>query len=169
MSAIAGRIALRVADPLQNLHRPIDPASAAAMDLIGNEFANRLYGNAGVNILDGKGGNDLLTGGGGKDAFLFTTAPNGSTNVDTIKDFKPIDDTISLSHLAFQGLAVGSLPPGALGLGTSATQADDRIIYDKATGWLYFDQDGSGNIYAPIHFATVTAGVNLTAADFIVS
>ena len=149
--------------------RTTNNLGTAAINLTGNEFAQQIIGNNGANRIDGKGGNDLLTGGGGKDTFLFTTAANGSTNVDTIKDFKPIDDTMSLSHLAFQGLALGSLPPGALALGTSATQADDRIIYDKATGWLYFDQDGSGSAYAPVHFASVTAGVNLTAADFIVS
>jgi phospholipase/lecithinase/hemolysin len=149
--------------------RTTNNLGTAAINLTGNEFAQQIIGNNGANKIDGKSGNDLLTGGGGKDTFLFTTAPNGSTNVDTIKDFKPIDDTMSLSHLAFQDLALGSLPSGALALGTSASQADDRIIYDKATGWLYFDQDGSGSIYAPIHFATVTAGVNLTAADFIIS
>jgi Ca2+-binding RTX toxin-like protein len=149
--------------------RTTNNLGTAALNLTGNEFAQQIIGNNGANKIDGKGGNDLLTGGGGKDTFLLTTTPNGSTNVDTIKDFKPIDDTISLSHLVFQGLAVGNLPSAAWALGTSATQADDRILYDQASGWLYFDQDGSGSVYAPIHFATVSAGVSVTAADFIVS
>ena len=34
----------------------IDPGATAAMDLTGNEFANRLYGNAGANTLIGGGG-----------------------------------------------------------------------------------------------------------------
>jgi len=149
--------------------RTTNNLGTAPINLTGNEFAQQIVGNNGGNKIDGKDGNDVLTGGGGKDSFLFTTTPNASTNADTIKDFKPIDDTIALSHLSFAGLAIGNLAAGAFALGTSAAQADDRIIYDKASGWLYFDQDGSSSVYAPIHFATVTAGVNLTAADFIIS
>ena len=149
--------------------RTTNNLGTASINLTGNEFGQQITGNSGVNIIDGKGGNDVLTGGAGKDTFLFTTSPNGASNVDLIKDFKPIDDTISLSHLTFQGLGVGSLPAGAFALSSSAPQADDRVIYDKATGFLYFDQDGAGSVFAPVHFATVSAGVNLTFADFIVS
>jgi Ca2+-binding RTX toxin-like protein len=149
--------------------RTTNNLGTATINLTGNEFAQRIVGNNGANQIDGKGGNDVLSGGAGKDSFLFTTAPNGTTNVDTLQDFRPVDDTVSLSHLAFQGLAVGALPSDAFALGTAAADAGDRIIYDKATGWLYFDQDGSNGTYSPIHFASVGAGVNLTAADFIVS
>jgi Ca2+-binding RTX toxin-like protein len=150
------------------LLRTTNNLGTAAINLTGNEFAQQLIGNAGANSIDGKGGNDTLAGGSGKDMFLFTTAP-GEQNIDVIKDFRPVDDTISLDHLVFHGLAVGNLASGAFALSMSAAQADDRVIYDKATGFLYFDQDGSGIAYAPIHFATLGAGVNLTAADFIVS
>ena len=148
--------------------RTTNDLGTASINLTGNEFAQKIFGNSGANKIDGKGGSDTLTGGAGADTFLFTTAP-GPTNVDAIMDFKPIDDTISLSHLVFKGLATGALPTGAFALSTSTPQADDRIIYDKATGFVYFDQDGAGTAYAPIHFATVTAGVNLTATDFIIS
>jgi Ca2+-binding RTX toxin-like protein len=141
----------------------------SAINLTGNEFGQQILGNRGANKIDGKDGNDVLTGGAGKDSFMFTTALDQAKNVDVIKDFKPIDDTISLDHLIFAGLSAGNLPSGAFALSTSVPQADDRIIYDKATGFIYFDQDGSGSVYGPIHFATVSAGVNLTAADFIVS
>lgn len=148
--------------------RTANDSGTAAINLTGNEFGQQLVGNRGANKIDGKGGNDMLTGGAGKDTFLFTSSLDAAKNVDTIKDFRPIDDTFSLNHLVFQGLAVGNLAPGAFALGSTASQADDRILYDKATGFLYFDRDGSGTAYNPIHFATVTAGVNLTAADFIV-
>jgi hypothetical protein len=35
-------------------------------------------------------------------------------------------------------------------------------------GFLFYDQDGSGSTYAPIHFATLTTYPVLTHADFIV-
>src|SRR4029453_568023 len=104
----------------------------------------QLVGNRGANKIDGKGGNDVLTGGAGKDTFLFTAVLDEAKNVDTIKDFRPIDDTMSLNHLVFQGLAVGNLAPRAFALGSTASQADDRILYDKSTGFIYFDRDGSG-------------------------
>ena len=52
----------------------IDPASTAAMNLTGNEFANRIYGNAGVNVLIGGGGADILFGGGGNDFYRVEDA-----------------------------------------------------------------------------------------------
>jgi Ca2+-binding RTX toxin-like protein len=145
--------------------RTTDNLGTAAIDLTGNEFAQQLIGNSGANRIDGKGGSDHLTGGAGDDLFLFTTAP-GPGNVDVITDFTPADDTISLGRAEFHGL--GTLPPGAFALSTDTPQADDRIIYDKATGFLYFDEDGSGSAFAPIHFATVASGLALTSADFIV-
>ncbi|MEA3013736.1 MAG: trimeric autotransporter adhesin, partial [Sphingomonadales bacterium] len=52
----------------------IDPASAAAMDLTGNEFANILIGTAGSNTLIGGGGADILIGGGGNDYYRVEEA-----------------------------------------------------------------------------------------------
>ena len=52
----------------------IDPASTAAMDLTGNEYANILIGTAGSNTLIGEGGNDTLSGGAGNDYYRVETA-----------------------------------------------------------------------------------------------
>jgi Ca2+-binding RTX toxin-like protein len=67
----------------------------------------------------------------------------------------------------FAGLAPGGLPAGAFRTGSSAQDADDRIIYDAATGALYFDGDGNGG-GAAIQFATLGTGLSLAASDFIV-
>jgi Ca2+-binding RTX toxin-like protein len=148
--------------------RTTDNLGTSAIDLTGNVFAQQLIGNSGGNRIDGKGASDHLTGGAGDDLFLFTTTP-GPGNVDVITDFTPADDTISLGAAEFHGLTRGALPAGASALSTDTPQADDRIIYDKATGFIYFDEDGSGGAFAPIHFATVTPGLTLTSADFIVA
>jgi hypothetical protein len=58
------------------------------------------------------------------------------------------------------------LSAAAFRLGTAAGDANDRIIYDKATGNIYYDADGSGG-GAKVLFAQVTAGTTLTNADFI--
>jgi serralysin len=148
----------------------IDPGSAAAMDLTGNEFANRLYGNAGVNILDGKGGSDLLTGGAGADFFAFTTTL-GAGNVDIVADFVAGTDKIQLGGAAgqpFLSLATGALRSGTLVIGTAALDADDYLLYNSGTGALLYDADGSGG-GAAVQFATLSTGLTLTVADFIVS
>jgi Ca2+-binding RTX toxin-like protein len=142
-----------------------DYAATAAINLTGNELAQQLYGNAGANVLNGGGGADYLRGMGGADTFAFTTAL-GSGNVDAIGDFVSGSDRIALDHGIFGGVA-GALPPGAFVAGTAAQDANDRIIYDSATGNLYFDADGNG-AGAAMLFATLQAGLPLAADDFLV-
>jgi phospholipase/lecithinase/hemolysin len=138
-----------------------------AINLTGNEVAQTIVGNAGNNVLDGSGGNDALWGKAGKDMFAFTAAP-GPGNVDTIFDFLPRDDTITLENAVFAGLPAGWLAKGAFATGTAARQSDDRIIFDPLTGHLYFDPDGTGAA-AQVHFATLVGdSLKVTASDFLV-
>jgi Ca2+-binding RTX toxin-like protein len=62
---------------------------------------------------------------------------------------------------------LGALPTGAFAKGTVASQADDRLVYDAHTGNLYFDPDGVGGA-DQVLFATLSAGLKLTYADFFV-
>ncbi len=143
-----------------------DNLGTAAIDLTGNELANLVYGNAGDNVLDGKAGIDSLTGMGGADSFAFTTAL-GAGNVDYISDFNVADDSILLDDAVFAGLSLGLLAAGAFNMGSAATEADDRIIYNAATGALLFDADGLGGA-AAVQFATLSTGLALTGNDFAV-
>jgi Ca2+-binding RTX toxin-like protein len=138
---------------------------AGDIDATGNGLSNILFGNDGANVLDGKGGADVLKGGGGADMFLFSTRP-GPGNVDRIADFSVADDIIGLSSAVF-GLPVGVLRRSAFRVGTAAHDATDRIVYDPATGAIWYDADGSG-AGAAVQFATVTAGLALTNADFVI-
>jgi Ca2+-binding RTX toxin-like protein len=153
-------------------------AGTAATNATGNALNNALVGNAAINTLDGLAGrdaingglgNDVLTGGLGVDAFLFSTAL-GATNRDTITDFSVVDDSIWLDNAIFTalGAATGALAAGAFNTGAAATQADDRIIYNTATGVLLYDADGNGAT-AATQFATLTnLPTGLTSADFTV-
>lgn len=130
---------------------------------VGNDS---LSGGANDDLLYGGWGNDILRGGSGKDAFVFYTKPNGTTNIDTIRDFSVRNDTVWLDNQAFTALgASGRLKSSAFWTGDDAHDATDRIVYDRADGVLYYDQDGTGAA-AQIAFAKLSAGLKMTAADF---
>ncbi len=143
-----------------------DFASTAAINLTGNNAANQLFGNAGANVLNGGSGSDVLTGFGGADTFSFTTAL-GNNNVDRITDFQSGSDRIQLSSQVFTALPPGALLPGAFQTGSSASDADDRIIYDSTTGLLSYDPDGNGS-GAATQFAQLQPGTTLASTDFVV-
>jgi Ca2+-binding RTX toxin-like protein len=151
--------------------------NALANVINGNGAANKLSGAAGNDVLRGAGGNDTLIGGSGNDTldggagadqFLFNTTPNATTNHDNILAYSVADDTIALDQTIFTGLpTLGTLDASAFYAGTSAHDADDRIIYNSATGNIYYDADGNGS-GAQVLFAHVTAGTGLTNADFLI-
>jgi Ca2+-binding RTX toxin-like protein len=132
----------------------------------GTDFADKVNLDKGDDVLNGASGNDTLKGGKGKDTFVFDTAL-GPNNVDKIKDFDPKDDTIHLSASIFAGLATGKLDADAFTIGSGASDANDRIIYDKKSGVLSFDADGTGGI-APVEFARLGKNLDLHADDFLV-
>ena len=98
---------------------------------------------------------------------MFNTAPSGSTNFDRITDFSAVDDRILLENAVFTRLAAGGLAASLFVLGTQAQDANDRIIYQRATGTLWYDRDGTGAA-AKVAFADLADGTALTAADFLV-
>ncbi len=59
----------------------------------------------------------------------------------------------------------GALGPDAFVKGRVALDADDRIVYHRATGRLMFDADGTGEADA-VTFATLLPRTSLTADDF---
>ena len=152
--------------------------------IIGNGLNNALSGLAGDDSLDGAAGNDTLSGGDGNDLLnggsgADTIATGGGSDivlfnallgsgVDQVSDFSTAFDTIHLEDAIFVGLAQGAfLPAGALLIGAAAADADDRIIYNDATGALSFDPDGTGAA-AQIQFALFNVGLAMTEADFFV-
>ncbi len=143
----------------------------------GNSYANIITGNSGGNTLNGGGGNDtisggsgndILTGGSGKDSFVFDTAPRASGNVDRIMDFNVNDDTIVLDNTIFKAIGSnGHLSASVFSSNSTgvATDTTDRLIYEKDTGELYYDANGSlagGSVL----IAVLHANLSLTYRDF---
>lgn len=136
--------------------------------LYGNDGNDRLEGGSGNDLLAGGAGMDRLTGGSGRDIFRFDTAP-GSDNRDVITDCVVADDTIQLENAIFTRLTkAGVLAAANFRVGTKAADANDHVFYDKATGGLFYDADGSGS-GAAVQIALLGKGLALTAADFLVT
>jgi trimeric autotransporter adhesin len=141
--------------------------ATTALNLTGNSSGNTVRGNNGNNIINGGDGRDDLVGLGGQDQFLFNTALNAATNLDRILDFNVADDTILMDDAAFTTFTPGGLAAASFVIGTAAQDANDRIIYNSATGALFYDSDGTGAA-AAIQFATLSTGLGLTNLDFFV-
>jgi Ca2+-binding RTX toxin-like protein len=143
-------------------------AGTAALNLTGNGNGNEVRGNNGNNVIAGGDGNDFLTGLGGQDTFLFNTALNAASNVDQITDLTSGADRIHLENAIFTAFAAGNLAADRLFVvGTGTQDANDNLVYNRATGELFYDADGAGGA-AAIRFAEVTPNLNLTAADFFI-
>jgi Ca2+-binding RTX toxin-like protein len=136
--------------------------------LNGGLDADVLDGGEGADVLLGGAGKDRLTGGAGLDVFVFNTAPHKSTNVDVITDFARMDDTIHLDNKYLKKVGPnGKLKSDAFHLGKKAADAEDRVIYDKGTGALYYDADGTGKI-AAIKIAVLQNKPAVGLSDFII-
>jgi cysteinyl-tRNA synthetase len=97
--------------------------------------------------------------------FIFDTKL-GATNIDTIDDFAAKEDLIWLDDDIFAGAGmVGDLAKSAFWTGSKAHDKDDRVIYDKSSGKLFYDADGNGK-GAAVQFASVDKGLSLTAVNF---
>ena len=142
-------------------------SGSTATNASGNELANKLTGNGAANVLDGGAGIDALIGGAGADTFRFSVAP-GTANADTITDFVSGTDKIALAAGVFTGLATGALAPSAFHAGSAAASATDHVIYDSATGKIWWDVDGLGGAAQQL-IATLTPGAALVAGDFLIA
>ncbi|WP_230532927.1 M10 family metallopeptidase C-terminal domain-containing protein, partial [Microvirga roseola] len=114
-------------------------------------------------------GSDWLIGGTGRDIFWFDVdAPLGAGNVDTIEDFATGEDKFQLSRSVFTNASGGTyIDSWSFAVGSAATSSSHRIVYNQATGDLFYDADGSGAAAAQVKFAAVTAGSTLNWTHFL--
>jgi Ca2+-binding RTX toxin-like protein len=133
--------------------------------ITGDARANTLNGLAGKDTLNGGAGSDVLAGGDGADTFAFSDALNAKNNVDTLADFVSGTDRITLAQSVFTALSVGKLASNAFVQAAAAMTTKQHIVYNAATGDVFYDADGSG-AGAAIAFAKVTPKQTLVAADF---
>jgi Ca2+-binding RTX toxin-like protein len=138
---------------------------------------DRLRGGAGDDRLNGGSGKDVLTGGAGADVFVFDVKPRRS-HVDKIADFNVKADSIWLdarlfhSHKSFyKAMRKGSethphkMSKKYFTLGDHAKDRNDHVFYDKKTGILYYDHDGTGAA-AAVEIAHLKKHLKVTHKDF---
>jgi len=178
--------ALSVSTPLKitMANTPVITGTNSADSLVAGAGDDSLSGGAGNDTLSGGAGNDTLSGGAGddsligglgKDLFRFDTAL-ATGGVDTLADFVTGTDKIVLSAAVFAKFTAGAaLTSTNLVVGTGATakptQSTNYLIYDKATGALSYDADGSGTGAAAVQFAKIAlVGTTSTPAlsDFVI-
>jgi Ca2+-binding RTX toxin-like protein len=140
--------------------------------LFGGSGDDSIIGGLGNDEIRGGTGNDYLRGGADADTFIFDITLNATTNIDTIHAFVVNEDHIVLSDAIFNGIGA-ALEDEEFQIGAAANDIGDRIIYNQATGQLFFDPDGNtlGGA-AQTQFAVMTVNPGslmsaLTIADFV--
>jgi Ca2+-binding RTX toxin-like protein len=134
--------------------------------LIGFGGNDTLNGGVDNDLLQGGEGSDQLTGGAGADQFRFDTSL-ATGDADSITDFETGLDQIQLARAIFSTLNLGALSSSAFHAGAAAENGDHRIIYDAASGSLYYDPDGNG-AQAQIKFASIAPQSAIDATDFLI-
>lgn len=135
-------------------------------------YSDTLIGGTGNDTLIGGVGSDTLTGGTGSDNFRFDFTSEG---IDTITDFVAADDTIQiyggLPNYVYGfggGLVNGTtITTAQFALGNAAADTSDRFIYNKNTGSLFFDADGTGTSIQ-VQLASLATGLAMTSADIFI-
>ena len=134
------------------------------------------YGTLIENAIGGTGNDTLignsianqLTGGIGYDNFIFA-AQLSASNIDTLTDFNPLEDTFTLDRTIFKNLNLGDKLNTASFLVSNNAQAAEnalqRIIFNITDHTLFYDSDGLGGD-ASIEFAVVANTVQLNADMF---
>lgn len=175
----------------------IDPLNLIGTEccdrLIGTNTGNRIEGRGGNDWIEGRGGDDWLNGeagwdtlmgGLGADQFVFDSGSAFtpcSLGVDMIVDFdRSQGDAIVLSRTTFTALSslVGnSLTPNDFAVidsacngATLAAASVARIVFNQATGDLFYNQNGSCcGFGSGGRFATLSVNSSTTplqASDF---
>jgi Ca2+-binding RTX toxin-like protein len=145
----------------------IDASATNNIDIRWEGAGVDIQGNNGNNVLDAAlGRGSVLTGFGGADTFV-THGGGGPDNLLLISDFVSGTDKVRITELS-NAPAAGALDPNVFVVGAAALDADDRFVYNPATGLLAFDQDGSGPLGLS-YVAQFFPGTTLAATDIIIA
>jgi Ca2+-binding RTX toxin-like protein len=136
-----------------------------------------LLGGSSDDVLNGGGGSDRLLGGAGANQFVFSSGQPFATEdlgIDTIVDFKPGTDKISLDPVTFAALAdsqsQGVVPEAAFAIVArdEDAAANEAIIVQSQSGKLFYNSNGTEAGFGNgAQFAELLGGAALTTNDLI--
>jgi Ca2+-binding RTX toxin-like protein len=152
---------------LANVQNFSDAHGGDGNDTLSAGRSSELFGDAGNDVLIADNIGTDMTGGVGSDSFLFTESGlsaaihDFASGVDKIR----LDGGGSMSALGPSGnFAAGD---ARFHTGAAAHDADDRVIYNAATGELWYDGDGNGGGAAEL-IANLQAGASVVVTDIAV-
>lgn len=131
-------------------------------ELEGNSGDDLIIGGGGKDKIFGGSGKDELRGGGGKDKFFFDGLLANSR--DVIVDFERNKDTFKLDSDIFDAIG-NKLKENEFEVGKKAKDSNDYLVYHKAKGRLFYDEDGDGSDGKTL-FAKVDKKMKLSVDDF---
>jgi Ca2+-binding RTX toxin-like protein len=160
-----GAVELMYTDNSTEFYAPKDNLSIAY-----NTIIEKAIGGAANDTLIGNSVANQLTGNAGSDNFVFAS-PLSAFNVDTITDFNPLEDKITLDRVIFNTLNSGDqLNANALLVGNNVISAENTIqnlIFDSLNHSLYYDSDGVGSV-KPIKIAILSNVSQLNAGEIFI-
>lgn len=170
---VDGARAIRLSDGAAN---EITLTDRAGGNVTGGARADTITGGAANDVIKGGGGDDeigggagadRLTGGAGRDAFVFEVPGAAFRGADRVTDFTKGQDRVVLDIP--DGLyGAGRMPAGAFSGSGAPQDRGDRVIYDRETGTLSIDLDGTGPAGAKA-IARFDGSPDLTAADIFLA
>jgi Ca2+-binding RTX toxin-like protein len=110
--------------------------------LYGGDQWDKLIGGGGSDWFEGGLGKNIYKTGGGQDHIAFDAAPDNK--LDKALDFNPSKDFLNFyAHLYPVGVAGSMLAKSQFRKGAEAKDEDDNFGYDKKTGIVWYDENGS--------------------------
>jgi Ca2+-binding RTX toxin-like protein len=173
-----GSAATAGADLLYGTDRNDDLAGGAGNDLIdGGAGSDRVSGGEGDDLLVGgdagdvliaDAGADVLEGGGQGDVFAFLKIDDIDGESRTVRDFDPTTgDRLALDDQYFDLGDTGVDPRGVTQAQFDNALRTGQAIYDRATGALSVDADGSAGAEAATLVAILVGGPGFGIDDVI--
>jgi Ca2+-binding RTX toxin-like protein len=140
-----------------------------ADSLLGGAGSDRLNGEVGDDFLNGGSGSDTLVGGAGADKFIFSESNPVGTS-DVLVDFMASQGDQIVFDGAFFSQLQGKtdLTQHIRQYNDAGAGEDDFIVYDSATGNLYYDPTGSSNASAVLIANLQNKPLTMAANQFAV-
>ncbi len=131
--------------------------------LWGNDDNDTISGDDGDDRICGDRGDDILTGGAGRDIFVYENFDPRILGRDTMTDLEGCVDKIELRTNIFTDLSGSNWSFAVVDGDAAVVNSSATIIYDRATGNLFYNDSGD---LPGVNFAHLATKPVLAVSDF---